>query len=739
MKTSKRTPNVTTNGIAIRAIAFLVLFALLAGMLTLGVSAQQRTSLQKPGLTEDQRILHVLNRLGFGARPGDVERVKAMGLDNYINQQLSPEKINDAAADAKTKNLPTLSMTTAELYEKYPQPGQLLRQLERRGELPSGLSGAQKNRAKDANPGVQPGDPQAAQPSAAAGRTDKSNGTMALPEAVAKNEGSSANQAGVKVDPNAPTARDNAEYRRAVRDYYQQNGLQLPARIVGELQASRILRAVYSERQLQEVMVDFWTNHFNVFAGKGADRWLLVSYDRDTIRPNAMGKFSDLLQATAKSPAMLFYLDNFQSVSPNAQLGTQLGGGNRPRAQRGPFAQLRMGGRPNNRNNSGVSNNGPSPSMTNNPQQQRPQQQARRGINENYARELMELHTLGVEGGYTQKDVQEVARCFTGWTILAPRGAGAAMQAMMNGPRADMLRENAGRFFFNPRAHDDGEKTVLGHKIPAGGGIKDGLIVLDLLAHSTTTAKFVATKLVRHFVSDNPPAGLVDRVAATFTKSDGDIRETLRAIFFSPEFNSPAAYRAKVKRPFELAISAIRTLGADTTGGPQLHQWIARMGEPLYGFQTPNGYSDTAESWVNTGGLLERLNFGLTLASNRIPGTRVDLKHFLGNTSEAQSLNKTQIMDRFLNLIVAGDITPKTKEALLRQLNEQPPLVVSAMKTEAAMNDSTASEMMDAPPPFLQGQQRQQRQQPARPDANISDPVTRIVGLILGSPEFQRQ
>lgn len=660
--------------------------------------AQQTRSTSR--LNDDQRILHVLNRLGFGARPGDVERVKAMGLDNYINQQLNPEKINDSIADAKVRNLPTLSMTTAELYEKYPQPGQLLRQLERRGELPAGLADAQKNRTR-----------------------------VVPPDATAKNDNAAPmNQAGAQADPNVAAAQNNPEYRRAVRDYYQKNGLQLPARIVGELQASRILRAVYSERQLQEVMVDFWTNHFNVFAGKGADRWLLVSYDRDTIRPNALGKFSNLLQATAKSPAMLFYLDNFQSVSPNAQLG----GGNGLRGQRGPLAQLLMDRRANN------PNNGVSPRMTNNPEQQRPQQQARRGINENYARELMELHTLGVDGGYTQKDVQEVARCFTGWTILAPRGAGAATQAMMNGPRADMLRENAGSFFFNPRAHDDGEKTVLGHKISAGGGMKDGLIVLDLLARSSATAKFVATKLARHFVSDNPPAGLVDRVAAAFTKSDGDIRETLRAIFTSPEFNSPEAYRAKVKRPFELAISAIRTLGADTTGGPQLHQWIARMGEPLYGFQTPNGYSDSAETWVNTGGLLERLNFGLTLASNRIPGTSVDLKHFLGNASDPQALNKTQIMDRFLNLIVAGDITARTKEALLKQLNEQTPLVVPAMKPETAMNDSMDGEM-DAAPAFLQGQQGQQRRQLARADANITDPVTKIVGLILGSPEFQRQ
>ncbi len=699
-----------------RGAAVLSIAALLSGTLAVAASAQSAKSHSAQGetrLSEDQRILHVLNRLGFGARPGDVERVKTMGLDNYISQQLNPEKINDAVADAKVKNLPTLSMTTAELYEKYPQPGQLLRQLQRRGDLPADLAEAQKNRTKDAG-AVQGAQPNASQPG---------NGAMMPGDAAAKNENAVKNAAGARVDPGAPAAQDNEEYRRAVREYYRQNGLQLPARIVGELQASRILRAVYSERQLQEVMVDFWTNHFNVFAGKGADRWLLVSYDRDTIRPNAMSKFSDLLLATAQSPAMLFYLDNFQSVSPNAQLGAQLGGGNGLRAQRGPLAQLLMGGRGNNRR------------MSNDPQQQQLQQPARRGINENYARELMELHTLGVDGGYTQKDVQEVARCFTGWTILAPRGGAAAPQAMLNGPRADMLRENAGRFFFNSRAHDDGEKVVLGRKIPAGGGFKDGLMVLDILARSSATAKFVATKLVRHFVSDDPSPALIDRVATAFTKSGGDIRETLRAIFSSPEFNSPQAYRAKIKRPFELAISSIRTLGAETNGGPQLHQWIARMGEPLYGFQTPNGYSDTAESWVNTGGLLERLNFGLTLASNRIPGTRVDLKRFLGSASEEQSLNKTQIMDRFLSLIVAGDITPKTKEALLKLLNEQTALVVPAMTPEtSSTNDRQAGEMMDSQLPL-----RQRGQQLARADANITDAVTKIVGLILGSPEFQRQ
>jgi uncharacterized protein (DUF1800 family) len=366
--------------------------------------------------------------------------------------------------------------------------------------------------------------------------------------------------------------------------------------------------------------------------------------------------------------------------------------------------------------------------MSNNPQQQRPQQQPRRGINENYARELMELHTLGVDGGYTQKDVQEVARCLTGWTIFAPRGGVAAAQAIMNGPRAEMLRENAGRFYFNARAHDDGEKIVLGHKIPAGGGVKDGLTVLDILAHHPSTAKFIATKLVRHFVSDSPPSALVDRVAAAFTKSNGDIRSTLSAVFFSAEFNSPEAYRAKIKRPFELAISAIRTLGADTNGAPQLEQWIGRMGEPLYGFQTPNGYSDTAENWVNTGALLERLNFGLALASNRIPGTRVDLKKLAGRARNGDSTDKTQVMNRFLSVIVAADISPKTRETLMKQLNEQ----VSIAPPPQPMADQEVAEMTGPLPG--------RRQLPQQgPEAVITDPVTKIVGLILGSPEFQRQ
>jgi uncharacterized protein (DUF1800 family) len=645
------------------ATCLLIVAATLFVSLPLSVEADSKGQVSTK-VSEEQRIWHVLNRLGFGARPGDVERVKAIGLDNYINQQLNPERIADDVANARVRNLETLEMTTAELYEKFPRPGQLLRQLERRGELPADLAAARENRVM---PNGQ--------------ATDETVGKM----------------------PTETPNRDNRQYRQALREYYRENGLGQPQRILAELQASRILRAVYSERQLQEVMVDFWSNHFNVFSGKGVDRWLLISYDRDTIRPNAMGKFSDLLASTAQSPAMLFYLDNFQSVSPTASMNE------RQRQRRRGLFGMRQARRM------------PEEAAMNRDKTDRPQpaQRMRRGINENYARELMELHTLGVDGGYTQKDVQEVARCFTGWTIFAPRGGGVAAASLLG----EGARAEAGKFFFNPRAHDDGEKIVLGHKIPAGGGFKDGLMVLNILARHPATARSIATKLVRHFVSDNPPAGLVDRAAATFTKSNGDIRETLRAIFFSPEFYSQEAYRGKVKRPFELAISAIRALGGETNGGPQLHQWIARMGEPLYGYQTPNGYSDTAESWVNTGGLLERMNFGLALASNRIPGTRVDLKHF-----SSKSEVSDDVIVRVADAIIGHEMSPAMRSTLLKQSNAGPLVLPATPPNDSTMNQPNSAETSG-----------RRRFNLANFEANISDPVTKVVGLILGSPDFQRQ
>ena len=359
--------------------------------------------------------------------------------------------------------------------------------------------------------------------------------------------------------------------------------MQGPRQVILELQLARLMRAVYSRRQLYEVMVDFWSNHFNIFAGKGADRWLSTSYDRDTIRPHALGRFQDLLAATAQSPAMLFYLDNWMSVSPE-----------NPAAQRGP----------NNR---------------------------RRGINENYARELMELHTLGVDGGYTQTDVQEVARCFTGWTIERPRGEG--------------------EFRFEPRFHDNGAKTVLGMRIAAGGGMDDGLKVIDILANHPATAKFIATKLARRFVADDPPASIVNNASAAFQKSGGDIPSLVRAIIDSPEFFSVDCYHGKVKKPLEYVASALRVTGAETKITHPLLRYLTRMGEPLFLAQPPTGHPDVGASWISPDMLLTRMNFVSDLVGNRLPGSRVQRDAI----SDPESI---------IRLIAPDSISPATRAAL---------------------------------------------------------------------------
>jgi len=516
-------------------------------------SPRVQISLPPSPLTEDQKILHALNRLGYGPRPGDVERVKARGLAAYLEEQLYPEAIPDPAVDRELKNLSVLSMTTSELMREFPQPDPKLRQ-------------------------------------------KIANGEMSRAEAM-------------EMFP--------LEKR--------------PVRIVGELQSAKLIRAVGSERQLQEVMVDFWFNHFNVFAGKGAVKWMLVSYERDAIRPYALGKFRDLLLATARHPAMLFYLDNWMSVRNDFQAGREGG--------RGP-----------------------------------------KGLNENYARELMELHTLGVDGGYTQKDVIEVARCFTGWTIDQPRSGGG--------------------FVFRRLAHDNGEKVVLGHRIPAGGGQRDGEQVIDILVRHPSTAKFIATKLVRRFVGDEPPPALVARVAETFARTDGDIRAVLTTIITSPEFWAAETYRAKIKKPFELVASAIRATGGATSGGPALARAVAQIGEPLYAAQPPTGYPDVAEAWVNTGALLSRMNFALSLAENRFSGTRVDFGRLVGN---ADRRSPTELLDRLLTGLLHGQVTAGTREVLARQLTD--PEI-----TRATSDDRT-----------------------------IHPDVEKIVALVLGSPEFQRR
>ena len=383
----------------------------------------------------------------------------------------------------------------------------------------------------------------------------------------------------------APVVRGGKDAKRAgvpANAMMNYQNIYTPQRVVAELAMAKTDRAIYSERQLYEQMVDFWFNHFNVYAGKGQDRWLLTSYERDAIRPHAMGKFRDLLEATAKSPAMLFYLDNWQSVDPDAWARLQ------------EEQQMRRAGR-------GRFFGGPMPGANGNPNAANKKQE--RGLNENYGRELMELHTLGVDGGYTQQDVINVARAFTGWSIRQP--------------------QRNPEFFFDARLHDDKPKEVLGQTI-SGGGMKDGEEVLDLLARDPHTAHHLSFEIAQHFVSDNPPAALVDRMAATYLETDGDIRAVLHTMIYSPEFWSRDAYRAKIKTPFELVVSAARAVGADVDIPLPLVQWVGRIGEPLYQCQPPTGYSSKADAWVNTGALLNRLNYTLTLASNHVRGTTVD-------------------------------------------------------------------------------------------------------------------
>lgn len=606
-------------------------------------------------LSEEQKVVHLLDRSTFGARPGDVERVMKLGWEKYLDEQLHPDRISDQVAEQKLKDIESIHLSNAELAKSYPPPQVLRQVLKDRGiELP-GFGANQNQTAPQSNPT----------------KKDAKQGFKQLAQsAEKKNDGT--DEPGMA---NQQSNRESGEIakRREALQALKEMGYRPQQQVVQESQQAKILRAVYSERQLQEVMTDFWFNHFNVYIQKGADRILTTSYERDAIRPNAFGKFEDLLKATAEHPAMLFYLDNWMSASPNAkapnrddlrrmrqeqQFGRLGRFGIRGQMPRGSDQQM-----PNQNGQNGL--NGKIAKRA-------------RGLNENYAREIMELHTLGVDGGYTQKDVQEVARCFTGWTVRAPRGGG--------------------EFYFNRFMHDDGEKTVLGKKIPAGGGMKDGFTVIHLLATHPSTAKFISTKLARKFVSDNPPQSLIDRMSQTFQKTEGDIREVLRTMFTSPEFFAAENYRAKIKTPFEMTVSAVRAISAETNGGPQFHRWLAQMGEGLFMCQPPTGYPDTAERWVNTGALLERMNFALALSGNRVPGTRVNLENLSMGLNTSQS---SQVVDHFVKLLLRGQVSPQTRATIDKSLGERQ-LAMADGKVDAAK-------------------------------------VAKVVGLILGSPEFQRQ
>ena len=518
-------------------------------------------------ISMEDRILHALNRLTFGARPGDAAQVKAVGLKKWIDLQLHPERIpENATLLEKLKPFDSLTMSGEELVRNYPAP-QIVRQMAA-GQIPFPTDPDRRLlirklvKRAESKQGDSAAPPDAPTPQALAAiltpqeirslRTGTPQERLAALEAMPHDKQDDVIGA-------LPQQMRQALFVAAPPDLRRRIELTAgPAQVVArDLQESKILRAVYSNRQLDEVLADFWFNHFNVFMDKGADRYLTTEYERDAIRPHVLGKFRDLLEATAKSPAMLFYLDNWQSVGPNAP---QL-----PRG--GPNAQ-------------------------------------RRGLNENYGRELLELHTLGVDGGYTRKDVTEVARCFTGWSIDRP--------------------QLGGTFRFAPRLHDNGEKAVLGVTIPAGGGEKDGEKVLDIVAHHPATARFISKKLAQRFVADDPPVALVERMARTFLKTDGDIRAVMETMLESKEFWSEGAYRSKMKSPLEVVVSAVRSSNANVDFATALVNQVAQLGEPLYRKQEPTGYSNSSREWMNTAGLMARMNFALQLSGNKVPGVKVD-------------------------------------------------------------------------------------------------------------------
>jgi len=575
-------------------------------------------------LDSEQKMLQALDRLTFGARPGDLEAVRKLGVEKWIELQLHPERImENPALEDRLKPLTTIRMEPGELIAKYfPQfppgfarplrinlnellPPDQFRKVfngtaeERRAAI-MGLEPEKRMKVlAQVPPNVVEGLPDLKKEQEAARQMQQEEVRMEMRKMRPPlNELLPPEQ--VQVALHGPEQQRGALFATLNSDTLQKLAAALPMEalanqpelrrlgvmtrtpqqvVIGDLREAKLFRAIYSNRQLEEVLADFWFNHFNVFEGKDRERSMLASYERDAIRPHVLGKFKDLLLATARHPAMLYYLDNWQSMSGDL-------------FEIGPFAPGPFG-----------------------PPQ--PFGRQAHGLNENYGRELLELHTMGVNGGYTQQDVIAVARCFTGWTIRQPN--------------------KAPEFAFALFMHDGGEKTVLGHKIAAGGGEQDGLQVIDILTHHPSTAHFISMKLARRFVADDPPAALVDRMARTFTKTDGDLRAVMETMFTSREFFSEGARQTKVKSPLEMVVSAARSLDLKPTDTFTLVQKVADMGEPLYSKESPNGYKDTGELWLNTASVMARIEFANALVKGQIPGAPVDSARFAGKTAAAIS------------------------------------------------------------------------------------------------------
>ena len=627
---------------------------------------------KEAGLTQRQAAAHVLNRFAFGPRPGEVDAVAKIGVDRWFERQLGGD-LPDAKVEEELQSLPALHMATAEIVRTYPPPGLVLRQAREAGVLP-----------KDVAPKDLKGD-------------------------------------------------DKKELRQKVMAWGWEQGYRPERELVGQLMVQKLTRAVDSENQLSGVMTDFWFNHFNVSLTNGRARAYLLPYERDAIRPYSLSRFRDLLEATAKSPAMLIYLDNAQSSAPAGATTTmQDEMQRRPMraAGRGRFGGSKIGAQ----GGAAAGKKGP------------------KGLNENYARELMELHTLGVDGGYTQQDVVEVARAFTGWGVMPPgKNREQAQNRLARVEKAGGLGfHSEGEFLFRADHHDAGEKTILGTRFPAGRGIEDGDAVLDLLAANRATAKHIAGQLAVRFVSDHPSQALVDRLTDVYLKTGGDSRRLLIAIAESPEFWSKDAVGAKVKSPFELAASALRATGSHLEDPKETLKWIARMGQPLYAYQAPTGYPDRAEAWVNTGSLLNRMNFGLQLAAGRVKGINLDLPALDGGR-EPES--REAALKTYSALLMPGrDLSSTLK--LLTPMVTDPNLAKKVDKASpkdsgrsgAAGGDAddellaAGSEMGTAKGVQAVKVRGKLGDEPKEPiDRRPPTPLEQVVGVILGSPEFQRR
>jgi uncharacterized protein (DUF1800 family) len=476
---------------------------------------------------------------------------------------------------------------------------------------------------------------------------------------------------------------DQKAYREVLKNYMQQKGYKPEQELFRQLYCQKILRAAYSGNQLREVMTDFWFNHFNVSITKNDCAGFIPVYERDVIRRGSLGKFGDLLKATAHSPAMLYYLDNFTSS--------------------GPMDVARPGAA------------GPRKAQ---------------GLNENYARELMELHTLGVDGGYTQQDVTQAARVLTGWTVYPMGEYGKAAEQRLNRMGDDKMERQGfvheGDFLFAANRHDKGEKMVLGRHFGPDGGYEEGMQLLDMLAHHASTARFISRKIAVRFVSDNPPSTLIDKMAKTFLDKDGDIRDVLTTMVSAPEFWNAAAIREKTKSPFELAIGAVRSLQAKIDQPFQLYNWVTRMGEKMYFYQAPTGFPDKGQYWINTGSLLNRMNFGLALATGRIPGVTFDLA-VLNNNHEPESAQAALVT--YCKLIMPERDLDQTIRRLTPMLND-PALQQKVNAASNKMNEGMAG---------TEAMTTKEAMSPPAPAPIAPATTAQVVGIIIGSPEYQRR